>query len=213
MTWRLARLSTPTSTGPTNTSGPGTDSTMANATVDQRVERVGRELRERSLTMAVCESLTSGTIAASLGAVPGAGEWFSAGVLANRPEVKARLFGLPVDDVVSGPTALAMADGVRRLTGSAVGVGVTGVGGAGPQDGIEAGTVFAAVVVDGIQRFEKLAIPEGEPAVVIREAARHTYALIRTVLAEVDGAGPSLRGSTKPDHRDQRDQRRSLDAH
>ena len=95
-------------------------------------------LRQRGDTLAVAESCTGGGIGAALAAVPGASDVFLGGVIAYADAVKKSVLGVaaPLLDqfgAVSEPVAEAMAEGVRRLTGSTWAVAVTGI--AGPSGG------------------------------------------------------------------------------
>jgi nicotinamide-nucleotide amidase len=98
-------------------------------------------LRQRDETVAVAESCTGGGIGAALAAVPGASDAFQGGVIAYANAVKQAVLGvsetsLAVHGAVSDPVALAMAAGVRRLTGASWGIAVTGI--AGPAGGTAA---------------------------------------------------------------------------
>ncbi|NKF34622.1 CinA family protein, partial [Pseudomonas sp. BGM005] len=66
------------------------------------LERLGEVARERGLRVCVVESLTSGRVASTVGAVEGAGDWFAGGVVAYRPDIKERVLGMtPGTDPVS----------------------------------------------------------------------------------------------------------------
>ncbi|MGL6132773.1 MAG: competence/damage-inducible protein A, partial [Prochlorococcaceae cyanobacterium] len=91
-------------------------------------------LRQRAETVALAESCTGGAIGAALTAVPGASDAFRGGVIAYANDVKQAVLGvsqtsLAVHGAVSDPVALAMATGVRRLTGASWGIAVTGIAG------------------------------------------------------------------------------------
>ncbi|MEO1002260.1 MAG: competence/damage-inducible protein A [Cyanobacteria bacterium J06638_7] len=93
-------------------------------------------LRRRDETVAVAESCTGGGIGAALAAVPGASDVFLGGVIAYANAVKQQVLGvsqtsLAVNGAVSDPVALAMAAGVRQLTGAGWGIAVTGIAGPG----------------------------------------------------------------------------------
>jgi nicotinamide-nucleotide amidase len=93
-------------------------------------------LRRRDETVAVAESCTGGGIGAALAAVPGASDVFLGGVIAYANAVKQQVLGvsqtsLAVNGAVSDPVALAMAAGVRQLTGASWGIAVTGIAGPG----------------------------------------------------------------------------------
>ena len=95
-------------------------------------EVVITRLRQKGLTLSAAESCTGGLIAKRLTDVPGASAAFLGGVVSYTNAVKAGVLGVPRDlleqyGAVSEPVARAMAEGVRRLTGSDLAVSVTGL--------------------------------------------------------------------------------------
>lgn len=97
---------------------------------------VGRILTENRATIAVAESCTGGLLAERLTNVPGSSVYFLGGVVCYSNELKSRLVHVPpalieAKGAVSPEVALALADGVRKLTGARLGIGVTGVAGPG----------------------------------------------------------------------------------
>ena len=100
-------------------------------------EVVITRLRQKGLTLSAAESCTGGLIAKRLTDVPGASAAFLGGVVSYTNAVKAGVLGVPRDLLeqygpVSEPVARAMAEGVRRLTGSDLSVSVTGLAGRRP---------------------------------------------------------------------------------
>ena len=96
-------------------------------------------LLERGLTLATAESCTGGLIARRITALPGASRVYRGGVVSYWTEVKAAVLGVPQDlldqyGAVSEPTARAMAEGARRITGADIAVSVTGVAGPDPDE-------------------------------------------------------------------------------
>ena len=108
---------------------------------------VATRLIERGLTFGVAESLTGGLIASRLVNVPGASEWFRGGVVAYASAVKFDVLGLPSGLVVTEPAAAAMAEGVRKVVGADVGLGITGVAGPADQEGVAPGTIFVGIAL------------------------------------------------------------------
>jgi nicotinamide-nucleotide amidase len=95
-------------------------------------------LRRRGETLAVAESCTGGGLGAELTAVAGASDVFLGGVIAYANPIKRDLLGVPADllaseGAVSEPVARAMAEGVRRLSGSSWAIAISGI--AGPAGG------------------------------------------------------------------------------
>lgn len=93
-------------------------------------------LVERGVTAAVAESCTGGLLGAALTDLPGSSEAFLGGALAYANEIKERVLGVPAailetHGAVSFETAVAMAEGSRRLTGADYALSVTGIAGPG----------------------------------------------------------------------------------
>jgi nicotinamide-nucleotide amidase len=121
---------------------------------------VAAQLIARDLTLGVAESLTGGLIASRLVNVPGASAWFRGGVVAYHEQVKFDVLGVPVGPVVSEAAAVAMAEGVCRVTGSDVGLGITGVAGPDDQEGVDPGTIFVGLrLPDGTTSARELHLP------------------------------------------------------
>ena len=113
-------------------------------------ERVMQLLREKKMTFSAAESCTGGEIAKRFTDMAGASEFFLGGVTTYTNGAKSRLLGIDpalIEEkgAVSFEVAKEMAERVRALMGSDMGVGVTGL--AGPDgDGVhEVGTVFVAL--------------------------------------------------------------------
>ncbi|HWF17381.1 MAG TPA: competence/damage-inducible protein A [Acidimicrobiales bacterium] len=103
---------------------------------------VANRLLAHGLTFGVAESLTGGLIASRLVNVPGASAWFRGGVVAYDSQVKFDVLGVPAGPVVTESAAAAMAEGVRKVTGADVGLGITGVAGPDDQEGVAPGAIF-----------------------------------------------------------------------
>lgn len=99
---------------------------------------VARVLMENRATIAVAESCTGGLLAERLTNLPGSSAYFLGGIVCYSNDLKTRLVGVPAEMIeakgaVSSEVALALAEGVRKLTGATLGIGITGV--AGPSGG------------------------------------------------------------------------------
>lgn len=113
-------------------------------------------LESRGATVAAAESLTGGRLSALLSEVPGSSSTFVGGVVSYATEMKIEVLGVPQDvvdrhGVVSGECAIAMARGVRALTGATYGLSTTGVAGPAEQEGKPPGTVYVGLAgPDGV---------------------------------------------------------------
>ena len=139
-------------------------------TDEERVGHISDVARDQGLRIAVAESLTSGRLSSLLGAGEDAADWYRGAVVAYDEEVKFRVLGVTPGPVVTEACAREMAEGVRRLLHADVAVGITGVGGPGPQEGCPAGTVHVAVADGNGVRSREAHLP-GDPPEVIAAAA------------------------------------------
>ena len=113
-------------------------------------EALGEVLLERGKTVSCAESCTGGQIAHMFTTVAGSSAYFLGSVTSYAISVKEKVLGVDPQvietfGVVSSEVAAAMAEGVRRLTGSDYAVSTTGL--SGPSgDGINpVGTVWVGV--------------------------------------------------------------------
>lgn len=93
---------------------------------------VGKLLKERGETVSAAESCTGGEIAHLITSVSGSSAYFLGSVTSYAVSVKEKVLGVSADiitenGVVSSEVAAAMAEGVRRLTGSTYSVATTGL--------------------------------------------------------------------------------------
>jgi nicotinamide-nucleotide amidase len=150
---------------------------------------VGDLLRDARWSIAVAESCSGGLLASRLTDVPGSSDYFDRGVVCYSNRSKTEMLGVPESTIaehgaVSEAVASAMADGARRLAGSAVGVGITGV--AGPGGGTPSkpvGTVAVAVVTpDGrrLRTFQFLGTREQ----IKFQSAQGALDLLRVLMAD-----------------------------
>jgi len=101
-------------------------------------QQVGEYLRQSGQTLATAESCTGGLIGHLITEIPGSSQYFLGGVIAYQNDVKHRILGVrqeTLDTVgaVSAECAQEMAQGIRRLVQSDIGISVTGI--AGPTGG------------------------------------------------------------------------------
>lgn len=101
-------------------------------------------------TVSAAESCTGGEISHLITSVPGSSEYYLGSVTSYAIAVKESVLGVPgslIEEfgVVSGEVAAAMAEGVRRLTGSTYSVSTTGLAGPDGDGEHPSGTVWIGV--------------------------------------------------------------------
>ena len=152
-------------------------------------EVVITRLRQKGLTLSAAESCTGGLIAKRLTDVPGASA-FLGGVVSYTNAVKAGVLGVPRElleqyGAVSEPVARAMAEGVRRLTGSDLAVSVTGLAGPDGDDrGNPVGTVYLGLSLPGETLVRRLALGGDRPRIRLL-AASNALDMIRRHLCDL----------------------------
>lgn len=108
-------------------------------------------LTAKKLTIAVAESCTGGLITSRLTDVSGSSDYLERGLVTYSNAAKISMLGVPAEIIekhgaVSEETARLMAEGVRKLAGTDLGLSSTGI--AGPTGGTKekpVGTVYLAV--------------------------------------------------------------------
>ena len=101
-------------------------------------EVIGNLFKEKGLTISTAESCTGGLVAHRITNVSGSSDYFESGVITYSNEAKIDLLKVPEETIkthgaVSGQTAVAMAEGIRILRNTDIGIGITGI--AGPTGG------------------------------------------------------------------------------
>jgi nicotinamide-nucleotide amidase len=112
---------------------------------------IGQLLTERGLTLGVAESCTGGYVSSRITSVPGSSAYFWGGIVSYDNSIKTRQLGVNPDTLaqhgaVSEATIIEMAEGVRQVLGTSVGLatsGIAGPGGGTPDKPV--GTVWIAV--------------------------------------------------------------------
>ena len=122
-------------------------------------------LKERNLTIATAESCTGGLIAKTITDVSGASSVFWGGVVSYDNSVKENVLGvkhstLEAFGAVSYETAREMAQGVKTLCKTDIGISTTGI--AGPTGGTPekpVGTVFLGFAIGDTVESVLLSLP------------------------------------------------------
>ncbi len=116
---------------------------------------VGELLKERKMTISVAESCTGGLIGHRLTSISGSSLYFERGLIVYSNVSKVEMLGVTqhtIDSygVVSDQVVREMAEGVKKIAKTDMGLAVTGI--AGPLGGSEhtpVGTVFIGLSVNG----------------------------------------------------------------
>ena len=108
-------------------------------------------LTEKRKTLAIAESCTGGLVASRITDTSGSSKYFKTGVVTYSDKAKIDLLGiskkkLKKHGAVSKEVALEMANGIKRLSKSDIGMGITGIAGpTGGTKGKPVGLVYVAI--------------------------------------------------------------------
>lgn len=124
------------------------DNYIFTTTGEMLEEVVGNLLIHKKLTLSTAESCTGGLLSHRITNVAGSSSYFLEGVVTYSNQAKVDILGMPMELIeihgaVSDPVVKAMANGVKKLSGSDFGIGISGI--AGPGGGTDekpVGTVF-----------------------------------------------------------------------
>lgn len=154
-------------------------------------DMVGQMLCAKDYTISCAESCTGGLLTSTLTDVPGSSAYVMGSVVSYSNDVKSCILHvaegtLAAQGAVSPETARAMAEGVRNLMQTDVGVGITGIagpGGGSPEKPV--GLVYIAVSTLGKTSVEKNVF-SGVRAEIKRAAVNKALAMVQEMIREMD---------------------------
>jgi nicotinamide-nucleotide amidase len=158
-------------------------------------KEVGELLLKKKLTVSVAESCTGGLISSKLTDVSGSSAYITLNVVTYANDAKVKILGVPDELIqkhgaVSEPVAKAMTEGIRRLAGSDIGLGTTGI--AGPTGGTPekpVGLVYIGVADKNGTEVYKVNINPDLPRTEIKAAAcNHALALLLAKIKNLSNA-------------------------
>ena len=145
---------------------------------EELVQVVCKKFMDKGLTISSAESCTGGLFAKSVTDIPGISKCFDRGIVTYSNRAKMEGLGVKEETLekygaVSEKTALEMAEGLKRLSGSDICISVTGI--AGPGGGTEekpVGLVYIGFIYGDVELCKKVQMRN-----VNRKWNRH-YALL-----------------------------------
>lgn len=116
------------------------------------VKQVAEKLGEKRYRLSVAESCTGGFISHSITNLPGSSDFFDVGVVSYSEESKKSILGISAFSLrkhgtISEETAIAMAKGIKKMSGTRVSLAITGIAGPETIEGKEIGLIFMAVAI------------------------------------------------------------------
>ena len=152
-------------------------------------DMVGQMLCAKGYTISCAESCTGGLLTSTLTDVPGSSAYVMGSVVSYSNDVKSRILHvaegtLAAHGAVSPETARAMAEGVRNLMQTEVGVGITGIAGPGGATAEKpVGLVYIAVAAEHMTHAVRHVF-SGSRAEVKRQSTEAALAMVRDLLLD-----------------------------
>ena len=127
-------------------------------------EQIISKLVEKNITISTAESCTGGSLGKIITSVSGVSSIYGFGFITYANEVKEKILGVKHETLesygaVSPETALEMAIGARKVSGSDIAVSVTGIAGPGggtPEKPV--GLVYIAIADKNGAEYRKLSL-------------------------------------------------------
>lgn len=147
---------------------------MLDKNILQTANRATAILKNNNISISCAESCTGGLFSAYLTSIPGISSVYEMGMTTYSNRIKHGVLGvckktIEENGAVSRNTAKEMAMRIRKISGSDIGMSVTGVAGPGSSEGKTPGTVYIALADSSQVYVEKLNINP-----ISRDFIRHT---------------------------------------
>jgi nicotinamide-nucleotide amidase len=158
-------------------------------TDDDTMERVvARLLMERNKTLSVAGSCTGGLVCHLLTEISGSSNYFDRGIVTYSNESKWEILGIPPHIIeehgaVSPETAVMMANNVRKIGKTNIGLSITGI--AGPTGGTKekpVGLVYIGLSVDETENIWKKFLFSGDRSTIKLRSAYNALNIVREYL-------------------------------
>jgi PncC family amidohydrolase len=148
-----------------------------------------RILISRGLTISVCESCTGGMLGTMITSRPGSSAYFLGGIIAYANAAKQRVVGvrsrtLLASGAVSARAVQEMTQRVRQITGSDIGISITGI--AGPAGGTRSkpvGLVYVSAADKNVCLVKRFRFHGGR-ALIRKKACRGALRTLKALLGK-----------------------------
>jgi PncC family amidohydrolase len=150
------------------------------------IKEIANRLTEKDLKLGIAESLTGGLIAHEITNLPGASKFFEMSVVSYSEKSKKTVLGLSASllrkhGTVSEEAAIAMAEGVKKLSGADVSLSITGVAGPETLEDKDIGLVYMAVCLKDMVESKGLSL-HGDRETIKRDASLGALMFLNQVL-------------------------------
>lgn len=149
---------------------------------------VMNRLQDQKLTISAAESVTGGLFSENLTKLPGASSVVNGGIICYTNEVKQNvlqvsLHTLQHEGAISEACAKEMAENVKRMMNTNIGVSFTGIAGPEPLEGKSVGTVYIGIAApNGLTYCHSLTLAGSRESIRSRAVKYGLYYLMKEIL-------------------------------
>jgi PncC family amidohydrolase len=150
------------------------------------IGEISDRLTGKALKLGVAESCTGGLISHAITNLPGASKFFEMSVVSYSEKSKRSVLGvgaslLKKHGTVSEEAAVAMAEGVKKISGADASLSITGVAGPEPLEDKDIGVVYMAVCLKDVVESKGLSL-RGDRETIKKEASLEALRFLNQVL-------------------------------
>jgi len=113
---------------------------------DDKIEvLLGNLLKRNNLKISLAESFTGGKVSNLITSVPGSSSYFKGSIIAYNKDIKKNILNVQTENIYSKDCVIEMAENVKKLFNSDIGISTSGVAGPDKDDNIDVGTCFFGI--------------------------------------------------------------------
>ena len=113
---------------------------------DDKIEvLLGDLLKRNNLKISVAESFTGGKVSNLITSVPGSSNYFKGSIIAYNKDIKRNILNVQTENIYSEDCVIEMAQNVKELFNSDIGISTSGVAGPDKDDNTDVGTCFFGI--------------------------------------------------------------------
>lgn len=160
--------------------------------IEDKLKRVHTLLKDKKLTISICESCTGGLLGAYLSKLPGSSVFFKGGIISYQTQIKENLLKIDREivtkkGVVSKEVARLMSEKIKEMFNSNIGISITGIAGPTKGEGVDkdkpVGLVYIGISYNKKTHIEKFSFSGNRDMVRIR-ACEEALRLIEKIITE-----------------------------
>lgn len=150
------------------------------------IKKISEILVNKNLRLSIAESCTGGFISNAITNIPGSSKFYDTGMISYSENSKRSVLGIKNSilkkyGTVSEETAIAMAESVKKITGSDISLATTGIAGPDTIEGKQVGLIFIAVSIADLTESKGIRLT-GNRKIIKKQASLEALKFLHQVL-------------------------------